>query len=90
MGETVTLVDLAKAAAAHEELELVVQVIAPGPIARIDVIHDREVVQSLDGEGRREILTKWAVPPLDTGDFVYIRAVQQDGGAAWSSPWFIE
>lgn len=90
MGETVTLVDLAKVAAANEELELVAQVIAPGPIARIDVIHNRDVVQSLDGEGRREILTRWAVPPLDTGDFLYVRAVQQDGGAAWSSPWFIE
>jgi len=90
MGETVSVVDLARAAAAQEDLELVAQVIAPGPIARIDVIHNRDVVQTLDGEGRREILTRWAVPPLDSGDFVYVRAVQQDGGTAWSSPWFIE
>ena len=90
MGETLSIVDLAKADAADVEQELVAQVIAPGPIARIDVIHNREVVQSLDGEGRREILARWAVPPLDSGDFVYVRAVQQDGGAAWSSPWFIE
>jgi len=90
MGEVVSLVDLAKAASANEEIELVAQVIAPKPLARVDVIHNRQVVQSLDAEGRREILARWSVPPLDTGDFVYVRAVQQDGGAAWSSPWFIE
>jgi hypothetical protein len=90
MGELVSIVDLAKAAAANEDLELVAQVIAPLPIARIDVIHNRQVVESLDGEGRREILARWSVPPLDSGDFVYVRAVQQNGGAAWSSPWFIE
>lgn len=90
MGEVISIVDLAKVAAAGQEPELVAQVIAPGPIARVDVIHNRDVVQSLDGEGRREILARWAIPPLDTGDFVYVRAVQQDGGAAWSSPWFIE
>jgi hypothetical protein len=90
MGELVSLVDLAQAAGADAAPELVVQVISPGPLARVDVIHNHGVAQSLDGEGRREILTRWAVPPLDTGDFVYVRAVQQDGGAAWSSPWFIE
>jgi len=90
MGETISIVDLAKADAAGVPLELVAQVIAPQPIARVDVIHDREVVQTLDGEGRRELLARWAIPPLDTGDFIYVRAVQQDGGAAWSSPWFIE
>jgi hypothetical protein len=90
MGELVSLVDLAKAASANEEVELVAQVIAPKPLARIDVIHNRQVVESLDAEGRREVLARWSVPPLDTGDFVYVRAVQQDGGAAWSSPWFIE
>lgn len=90
MGETISLVDLAKAEAAGIEPTLTVQVIAPAPIARVEVIHGREVVQTLAGESRREILARWQVPPLDTGDFVYVRVVQEDGGAAWSSPWFIE
>jgi hypothetical protein len=90
MGEAVSIVALAQGAAAGGDPELVAQVIAPGPIARVDVIHNREVVQTLDGEGRREVTARWTVPPLDPGDFVYVRAVQQDGGAAWSSPWFIE
>jgi hypothetical protein len=90
MGETLSLVDLAKASVAGVEETLVVQAIGTAPIARVEVIHDREVVQALDGEGRREILARWQVPPLDTGDFIYVRVVQEDGGAAWSSPWFIE
>ena len=66
------------------------QVVAPDPIARIDVIHGRDVVQTLDGESRREMLVRWAVPELRAGEFLYVRAVQENGGAAWSSPWFIE
>jgi hypothetical protein len=89
MGEPLSIVGLAKIAAAQMDVELTAQVIAPGPLARVDVIHNRAVVQSLDAEGRREVLARWSVPPLDQGDFLYVRAVQQDGGAAWSSPWFV-
>ena len=89
MGETLSIVDLAKAAAAAGDVELTVQAIGTGPIEKIEVIHGREVVERLDGEGRREILTRWSVPPLDMGQFLYVRVVQKDGGAAWSSPWFV-
>jgi hypothetical protein len=85
MGEVVPLADLARG-----ETELAVQAIAPGPIARVDVVQGPGVVQRIDAEGRREVLARWAVPPLRPGDFVYVRVVQQDGGAAWSSPWFVE
>ena len=30
------------------------------------------------------------VPELRAGEFLYVRVVQANGGAAWSSPWFIE
>ena len=66
------------------------QVVAPDPIARVDVIHGPDVVQQLAGEGRRELLVRWAVPELRAGEFLYVRVVQENGGAAWSSPWFIE
>ncbi|MCU0670358.1 MAG: CehA/McbA family metallohydrolase [Myxococcota bacterium] len=89
MGETLSIVDLAKAAAAMGDVQLTVQAIGTGPIEKIEVIHGREVVERLDGEGRREILTRWSVPPLDMGQFLYVRVVQKDGGAAWSSPWFV-
>lgn len=78
------------AGTAASPLELAVHVVSPGPLARIDVIRGREVAQSLDAEGRRELTVRWEVPPLEPGDFLYVRAVQQDGGAAWASPWFIE
>ena len=90
VGEAVAAAELAQAAAAGRNVELTVQVVAPAPLARIEVIHGREVVQHRDAESRREILVSWDVPELRAGDFIYVRAVQENGGAAWSSPWFIE
>jgi hypothetical protein len=90
IGEAVAATELAQAAAEGRSVELTVQVVAPSPLARIEVIHGREVVQRRDVESRREILVSWAVPELRAGDFIYVRAVQENGGAAWSSPWFIE
>ncbi len=90
IGETVPAAELAQTIREGRDVELMVQVIAPAPIARIDVIRGPDVVQQLDGEGRREMLVSWAVPELHAGEFLYVRVVQQDEGAAWSSPWFIE
>jgi hypothetical protein len=89
VGASVPAAELAEARG-RGDVELTVQVVAPEPIARLDVIHGRAVVQSIDGEGRREMLVRWAVPELRAGEFLYVRVVQQNGGAAWSSPWFIE
>ena len=58
--------------------------------AMLCLASERDVVQQLPGESRREMLVRWAVPELRAGEFLYVRAVQEDGGAAWSSPWFIE
>jgi hypothetical protein len=90
VGEVIPIAELAAAAAGGRDVELTVHAVAPGPIAHVDVIHGARVVQSADADGRREVLVKWAVPPLHPGDFLYVRVVQQDGGAAWSSPWFIQ
>ncbi len=90
MGEAVPAAELADAAREGRDVALTVQAIALSPLARVDVIRGRDVVQQLDGEGRREMLVSWAVPPLHAGEFLYVRVVQQDAGVAWSSPWFIE
>ena len=90
IGEAVAAAELERAASEGRDVQLTVQVIAPAPLARVDVIHGRDVVQQLDAEGRREMLVSWAVPPLRAGDFLYVRVVQEDAGVAWSSPWFIE
>ena len=89
VGESIAASELAEARA-KGEVALTVQVLAPDAIARVDVIQGPAVVQQLDGEGRRELLVSWAAPELHAGEFLYVRVVQQNGGAAWSSPWFIE
>jgi hypothetical protein len=90
IGEAVPVAELEQAARDGRDVLLTVQVVAPAPLVRVDVIQGRDVVQQLDAEGRREMLVSWVVPALHPGEFLYVRAVQQDAGAAWSSPWFIE
>ncbi len=60
------------------------------PIDRVDVIRSGTVVESLPGEGRRDWGGPLALDGLTTGEYVYVRVVQEDGGVAWSSPAFVE
>ena len=85
MGETVTVPDRA-----YMSDQLFVHVIAPGPLARIDLIRSGEVVDSIATEGRREVQLLREVEHLDVGEYLYVRAVQEDDQAAWSSPIFFE
>jgi len=84
MGETFPASALAPGA------ELVVQAVAPAPITAVEVIHAGRVETSAPGEGKREVSLRWVAPPLRAGEYLYVRAVQDDGGAAWSSPFFLE
>jgi hypothetical protein len=72
------------------DAELVVQAVAPEPIERIDVVHAGRVETSAPGGGKREISLRWVAPALRAGEYLYVRVVQQDGGAAWSSPFYLE
>ncbi len=60
------------------------------PIDRADIIRRGRPILSLRGEGRMEWSETIPLEPLGPGDYVYVRVVQQDGGAAWSSPFFYE
>ena len=60
------------------------------PIERVDVIRSGSVVTSLPGAGRREWGEGLTLDGLVSGEYVYIRVVQEDGGVAWSSPVFID
>ena len=60
------------------------------PIERVDVIRSGSVVTSLPGFGRREWGEGLKLDGLLSGEYVYIRVVQEDGGVAWSSPVFID
>lgn len=67
---------------------LLVQALAPGELEAIEVIRGPDVVLQVACEGERRCTFVHPFPDLRSGDFLYIRAVQRDGGAAWSSPFF--
>jgi len=70
--------------------DLFVQVIAEGPLERIDLIRSGKVVDSLPLDGLLEITLTREVDDLVSGEYLYVRAVQEDNGAAWSSPIYFE
>jgi hypothetical protein len=69
---------------------LFVSVIAPQPLERIDLIRSGRVVDSIELAGERDVSLERRVSDLRPGEYVYVRAVQRDGGAAWSSPIYID
>jgi hypothetical protein len=85
MGETVRV-----APDAPLTEELFVSIVGTGPLARIDVIRSGELLlPSLDLDGRLDATLHREVEDLRPGEYLYVRILQQDGGAAWSSPIFI-
>lgn len=74
---------------------LVVRAIAPGTIARIEVVSRQGAAgagaltgEALCGEGERECSLTVPLPGFQAGGYLYLRVVQEDGGAAWTSPFF--
>lgn len=83
MGGTIA----AGAAAPHT---VFTDVVGTAPLARVDLVRSGEVVASReDLEGTAASLTT-TVEPFASGEYVYVRVVQHDGGLAWSSPVFAE
>ena len=77
------------------ETTLVVRAIAPGEIARIEVVSRQGAAgagaltgEALCGEGERECSLTVPLPGFQAGGYLYLRVVQKDGGAAWTSPFF--
>jgi hypothetical protein len=83
MGESVAA-DLANRAN-----NLFVQVIAAAPLEAIDIVQRRAAVVRIPGESRLELTQTATLSDLRSGDWVYVRVVQRDGGMAWSSPVFV-
>lgn len=61
-----------------------VRVIAPAPIAAVELWSRHGLVGSRPGDG--EILHATFPLSLPPGDLVYVRVIQADGGLAWTSP----
>ena len=67
---------------------LEVQAAAPGDLAAVELVADGAVVEHVPVEGRSASLS-WTLPPETPERWLYVRVLQEDGGAAWSSPFFV-
>jgi hypothetical protein len=79
-----------QASAAANPARIAVMAIGESGLARIDVIRGPDVVHSIPGEERLRVGFTEEVRDLRPGEAIYVRAVQSDGGTAWSSPFFFE
>jgi hypothetical protein len=75
------------AAGAHR---LQVVVAGTAPLERVDLIGSGGRIESLPAEGRPFFTVERSWGPTRPGDYLYVRVVQRDDGAAWSSPFFFE
>jgi Protein of unknown function (DUF3604) len=64
-------------------------VAAEAPVERVDVVRSGDVVSTVAGSGRRELSETLTLEALREGEYVYVRVVQENGGAAWSSPVYV-
>jgi hypothetical protein len=69
---------------------LFVRVVASEPLERLDLVRSGQVVDTVALEGSRDVSLQRDVEGLAAGEYLYVRAVQVDGGAAWSSPFYLE
>ncbi len=76
--------------AARPSSTLEVLVVGTGAIARIDLVRSGKGARTFEGKGSNEMRLSDRVTGLAAGEYLYVRAVQEDGGAAWSSPFFVD
>ena len=65
-------------------------VVASDVLDRIDLVRSGSIVQTFPGTGSRELRVTETIADLESGEYLYVRVVQADGGAAWSSPFFVD
>lgn len=70
--------------------DLAVEVAGTSAVSRVEIIRSGVVVESIAGDGRDEVGFERRLQDLRGGEYLYVRAVQDDGAAAWSSPFFFE
>jgi hypothetical protein len=61
---------------------------ATAPVARVELIRGGSVTALPIEAGQRDLSGVAEVAPLTTGEYLYMRVVQEDAGAAWTSPYF--
>jgi hypothetical protein len=68
---------------------LYVRAIACAPITVVELVRGGKVVSTTPGEGHWDVEAAFEPEGLVAGEYLYVRVVQEDGGAAWSSPFFV-
>ena len=68
---------------------LFVHVIAETPLDRVELVRSGRLEDGLALDGRLDAMLDREVRELAPGEYVYVRAIQKDGGAAWSSPIYV-
>jgi hypothetical protein len=84
MGSTIPLAELG------ENPVLVAEVAGTAGIEYVDVIRKGRPIERRLAGGRMDLQLEEALDGLSAGDYVYLRVVQEDGGLAWSSPFYVE
>ena len=69
---------------------LFVHVTGSAPLERVEVVRSGALVDGLALEGQLEAALASELADLGAGEYVYVRVAQTDGGAAWSSPIFVQ
>jgi hypothetical protein len=70
-----------------EERRLEIEAVGPGILQQMDLIRSGQIVETVVcGDSRCS--ASLTVRDLEAGEYLYVRVVQTDGGAAWSSPFF--
>jgi hypothetical protein len=64
-----------------------IYVVAESPLMRIDLVRSGSF-STIPLQGELEWTEDREIPPLQDGEYLYIRVIQRDFGAAWSSPLF--
>ena len=64
---------------------LQIRVVAESPLERVDLIRSGRVAE-IPLEGELDWTHERQIPRLLPGEYHYVRVIQADGGAAWSSP----
>jgi hypothetical protein len=68
---------------------LLVHVAGTAPFERLDLVRGAQVADATSLAGEDEASLAFGLTALEPGEFVYVRVLQQDGHAAWSSPFFV-
>lgn len=67
------------------------RIVGTGPIKRVDVLRNNEVVRSWPGEGKDDLSGEYTrAERLRGTEWWYVRAIQEDTHLAWSSPVWLD